>query len=374
MSVRKRKWTTSKGEMKEAWIVAYSQDGKRHIETFKRRKDADAKAQQVGVDIRAGTHTPVSRSITVKEAADDWIKTAEVEGREALTIVQYRTHANHIDRRIGTRKLANLTAAHVNGFRDDLLATMSRALARKVLTSLKSLLKDAQRRGNVAQNVALAVKRIEPDKRGKRLLKIGEDIPSTDEIRVLIAALPDRWRPLFYTAIFAGLRSSELRGLRWEDVDLQAKQLHVRQRADRLNVIGSPKSEAGHRTVPLGPAVVNVLREWKVRCPPGEPGLAFPSPSGRLCRHHSIVRALQKAVEVAPCVRRTVQDDGWRKLGSRALSRDGGGSDGHTVRTNAGHFRQPAGVDRVHQGRQAARFGGDYRQPLRGAAGPSDRW
>jgi hypothetical protein len=212
MSVRKRKWTTRKGEVKEAWIVAYSQDGKRHIATFKRKKDADAKAQQVGVDIRAGTHTPASRSITVKEAADDWIKTAEVEGREALTIVQYRTHANHIAKRIGKVRLANLTATQVNGFRDDLLATMSRALARKVLTSLKSLLKDAQRRGNVAQNVALAVKRIEPDKRGRRLLKIGEDIPSTDEIRALIAALPGRWRPLFHTAIFAGLRSSELRG------------------------------------------------------------------------------------------------------------------------------------------------------------------
>jgi integrase len=213
--------------------------------------------------------------------------------------VQYRTHANHIAKRIGNVRLTNLTATQVNALRTDLLATMSKALARKVLTSLKSLLKDAQRRGNVAQNVALSLKRIDGDKRDKKKLAIGTDIPSADEIRALIAALPSRWRPLFHTAIFAGLRSSELRGLRWEDIDLQAKQLHVRQRADRLNVIGSPKSEAGHRTVPLGPAVVNVLREWKVACPPGELGLAFPSPSGRLCRHHSIVRALQKAVRKA---------------------------------------------------------------------------
>jgi hypothetical protein len=44
MSVRKRKWTTRSGETKEAWIVDYSQDGERHIETFKRKKDADAYA------------------------------------------------------------------------------------------------------------------------------------------------------------------------------------------------------------------------------------------------------------------------------------------------------------------------------------------
>src|SRR5262249_11203388 len=161
-------------------------------------------------------------------------------------------------------KLASLTTPRVNTFRDDLLASMSRAMARKVLSSLKSLLRDAQRRGNVAQNVALSVKKIDADKRGKRKLKIGEDIPSSDEIKAIIAAMPDRWRPVLLTAIFAGLRSSELRGLRWQDVDLKGGgELHVRQRADRYNAIGKPKSKAGHRTVPLGPLVRNVLREWK---------------------------------------------------------------------------------------------------------------
>jgi integrase len=63
------------------------------------------------------------------------------------------------------------------------------------------------------------------------------------------------------TAIFTGLRASELRGLRWADVDLNARLLHVRQRADRFNVIGRPKSHAGERTVPMAPLVVNTLKE-----------------------------------------------------------------------------------------------------------------
>jgi hypothetical protein len=71
MSVRKRTWTTAKGEKKEAWIVDYvDQDGDRHIETFKRKKEADAFHAQVGVDVRAGTYTAPSKSITVKEAAE----------------------------------------------------------------------------------------------------------------------------------------------------------------------------------------------------------------------------------------------------------------------------------------------------------------
>jgi integrase len=208
---------------------------------------------------------------------------------------QYRQHAKHINDRIGGMKLATLTAPLINTFRDDLLATMSR----KVLASLKSLLRDAQRRGNVAQNVALGVKRIEADKRRDGKLKIGVDIPTTNEIKAIVATLPDYWRPVFLTAIFTGLRSSELRGLRWHDVDLKHGELHVRQRADRYNVIGRPKSQAGNRTVPLGPLVLNVVREWKLKCPRGEAGLVFPTATGCVARHNNLVRALKKIVREA---------------------------------------------------------------------------
>ena len=75
----------------------------------------------------------------------------------------------------------------------------------------------------------------------------------------------------------------------------------------------------------------------------------------------------------APCGRRAVQDDGRRRHGSRALSRRGARADRSARRTGAGHVRRHARVDRVHQGRQAARAGGDHRDALGGAAGHPDR-
>ncbi|MFZ0922005.1 MAG: hypothetical protein WA020_03015, partial [Candidatus Acidiferrales bacterium] len=53
------------------------------------------------------------------------------------------------------------------------------------------------------------------------------------------------FRPLLVTAIFTGLRCSELRGLTWQHADLEKKVVHVRQRADFENRMGPPKSEAG---------------------------------------------------------------------------------------------------------------------------------
>ena len=298
MAVRKRQWRTDAGECREAWIVDYTdQAGDRHIETFARKKDANAYHAKVGVDVRAGIHTAPSKSITVKQAAEDWISATALEQREASTLAQYRQHAAHINARIGNVKLANLTAPGINNFRDDLLKSMSRAMAHKVLSSLKALLRHAQARGNVAQNVALAVK-IKANSRDKKRLEIGIDIPTTDEIKAIIAAA-GRLRPLLLTAIFAGLRSSELRGLRWSDVDFKKGVLHVRQRADRYSIIGKLKSKAGHRTVPLGPQVINALREWRLVCPRGEHGLAFPTPKGGIALHNNVVRAFRKAVRAA---------------------------------------------------------------------------
>src|SRR5262245_20619880 len=78
------------------------------------------------------------------------------------------------------------------------------------------------------------------ERRGKKPY-VGVDIPTPDEIRVIIAAAKGRWRPVLLTAIFAGLRASELRGLRWQDIDLKKGELHVRQRADKFRKIGPPK-------------------------------------------------------------------------------------------------------------------------------------
>jgi integrase len=63
-------------------------------------------------------------------------------------------------------------------------------------------------------------------------------IPTKRELQDMLAKVPQTWRPLLVTAILTGLRTSELRALTRDHVDLDAKVLHVRQRADAFNKIG----------------------------------------------------------------------------------------------------------------------------------------
>jgi integrase len=298
MSVRRRQWISPNGENKEAWIVDYrDQHGSRHIKTFARKRDADAHHAIVGVAVRAGTHTADSRSVTVAKAAELWLESCEAAGLERATITAYRQHAElHIAPILGALRLSQLTVPLVRGFEDRLRRDgRSAVMVQKTRRSLGALLADAQERGLVAQNVVYSMRKHRRSRRaeGNGKLKVGIDIPTPDEIRAIIAALGTlddaaRWRPLLSTAILTGLRSSELRGLRWADVDLKRAELHVRQRADRYGKIGRPKSEAGERTVPLPPLVVNVLREHRLACPRNDLDIVFPNSRGGIEHRNTI--------------------------------------------------------------------------------------
>ena len=309
MSVRKRNWTNGKGVAKEAWIVDYvDQGGTRRLKTFQRKKDADAFNVTASTEIRSGTHVADSVSATVQEAGELWIQASEAAGLERSTRDQYRQHLNlHISPFVGSTLLSKLSAPAVRGFEDRLrLEGRSPAMLRKIMGSLGALLADAQERGLVARNVARDVrsgrkrgKESQADRRLKGRLKVGIDIPTREEVKAIVEASTGRLRPLIITAVFTGLRASELRGLKWVDVDFEARAVRVRQRADRYNVIGRPKSEAGERTVPMPPLVLNTLREWKLGCPRGAAGLVFPNGKGNVETLRNIAHRLLEPCEVA---------------------------------------------------------------------------
>jgi integrase len=305
MSVRKRTWTNSDGTQGESWVVNYTdRAGTRRLKSFEKKRDAIAYHAQVGVDVRAGIHTADSLSVTVAEAGKLRIETATNAGFERSTLAQYKQHLDyHIIPLIGATKLSQLTVPMVRDFEDRLAADRSPAMVHKVIVSLGAIIADAQERGLVAQNVVRGLRRSRrgapSSKRRRRRLEVGVDIPTPEEIGRISAHLMGFRRPLLLTAIFTGLRASELRGLRWADIDLKAGRVRVRQRVDRYQRIGALKTEAGARTVPLPPLLLNVLREWKLACPKSSRDLAFANRAGNPMALADIVRRSFQPAQVA---------------------------------------------------------------------------
>lgn len=286
-TIRKRAWTSPSGAEKVAWQVDYRDAaGNRRSKQFERKREADAHLDAVKGELNQGTHVHAKDSITVSDAADMLVAHAEADGLERSTVKRYRELADlHLKPRIGAKKLSELTKPMIEELRLELLSDLSRPMASKVLRHLSMILNRAMDLGKVGKNVAVKVK-------VARLKRDVEKVvpPDRGDLKRLIEAASDTERPFILTAIMTGLRSSELRGLRWQDIDTDAATITVAQRADQWGEIGPPKSEAGKRTVPIAPELVAELKRWKLRSPPSKLGLAFPSTTGTPLRHNNMLR------------------------------------------------------------------------------------
>jgi integrase len=278
------------------WQVNFTDaNGVRRAKLFERKKDADAYLVVARAQVRAGTFVSDSEALTVGAAADVWLEHCRLRrdtGRrmERATCRDYedkvRLHIKAPETGIEHIKLSRLTRKAVNEFRDRMLAAgKSDHLARRTLSVLKLLLNHAIDNGQLHINPAQGVRVI---RAGRISYKV--PIPSKDTVRKLIDEADEAFKPMLIVSALCGLRASELRGLRWADVDFDNGFIRVRQRADFYQTIGEPKSAAGLRDVPAGPMVLNALRRWRLRCTKGELDLVFPNRLGGIQMHANILK------------------------------------------------------------------------------------
>jgi integrase len=98
-------------------------------------------------------------------------------------------------------------------------------------------------------------------------------IVSPEQAVTLLGVLSDQDRPLWATAMYAGLRCGELRGLRWDDVEFLDGVIHVRRGWDDVEGEIAPKSRAAIRRVPMPTILRGHLEALYARA--HDPVLAF---------------------------------------------------------------------------------------------------
>jgi integrase len=129
------------------------------------------------------------------------------------------------------------------------------------------------------------------------------DFLDFDEAQRLVAGADARWRPMIVTALKTGLRLGELMALRWEDVDLIAGRLVVRQNLSRGRLT-TPKN-GRERQVPLSDDLVTCLKAHRHRR--GE--LLFCHDDGSCLRRGETKHPLWRA-----CARAGLRRIGWHSL------------------------------------------------------------
>jgi integrase len=258
-----------------------ARDGKRLRKTFPTLASARAWRAEAQTAIRRGKLRAPADTTLEEAAAElvDGMKSGKVRTKSGdlykpSAVRSYDAALRHrVLVSLGAKRLADIQRRDVQQLADELLDEgLDPSTVRNVLMPLRVIFRRAIEDGDVAVNPTAHLRL--PAVRGRR-----ERIASPDEARRLLEALSDRDRPVWATALYAGLRRGELMALRWEDVDLATGVIRVQRAYDekgRVHV--EPKSRAGRRTVPIVGALRDELLAHRSR-ESRNAGLVFgPSP------------------------------------------------------------------------------------------------
>jgi integrase len=161
---------------------------------------------------------------------------------------------------LGDMRLSEVQRRDVQDLADRLTAEdLSASTVQNTLDPLRVIFRRAIRREegiSVDPTEGLELRR--PDGRRDR-------IAAPTEASALIAAMPDSERALWACAFYAGLRRGEMQALRWEDVDLAERVIHVSRGWDAIEGEQDAKSAAGNRRVPILDLLAGELAAHKQR-------------------------------------------------------------------------------------------------------------
>lgn len=258
----------------EAFVYS-KRDGKKIRKTFVTQQAARTWRQESGVAVRKMIMRAPT-AITVTQAADAWLKGARegwIRNRSGDRYKPAAIRAYEIGWRmrvkpaLGAMRLSDVTRNDVQDLVDTLVAEgWSASTIVVTIASLRVIYKRALIRGEIAVNPVVGLQM--PAVRGGRTR-----IATPKECAELLDALPTRDRPVWATAMYAGLRRGELMALRIEDIDLERGVIHVRRGWDTLE--GEITTKSGReRTVPINKTLRDYLEPHLAALRWGE-GLVF---------------------------------------------------------------------------------------------------
>ena len=287
---------------KGAVSVGYKADGKpdRRWVSGKTRDEVKAKMTALEGQKRGGMLAKADAP-KVADYLDRWLEHISADGKAYGTMRDYRRVVEkRLKPRLGRFKLDKLNVLDVQGCVNGIVQEVSPSEAARALKLLKAALTQARVWQIVPRNVAEDVK-------APKVLKVEMKFWEASEAsRFLEYALPHRLYAAFYAALTLGLRSGELRGLRWQDVDFTGGWLNVRQKASdqehgEVVLEATLKTDASKRRIKLEPVILGVLEGHRGRQAAQRQQINAPSESVQARRSRSgLTRVYQEHDLVFP--------------------------------------------------------------------------
>lgn len=242
------------------WRAQVYLDGKRINFTGKSQRECQEWIRKTRDKIDLGLTFEGSK-LTLGQYLEEWMVSI-TSSRSIQTIEQYQWIIdNRIVPFIGNIKLKELGPDRIQYFYNHLLSqeNLSNHAVNHTHMVLRTSLNQAVKLGLVIRNPCVATSPPKPKKKEMKFLDEGQ----VQDFLSAARKLKNRFYPLYFIAIHTGMRTGELLGLKWKDVDWDRKALLVRRQAQHPKgggyVFTKPKSVSGSRSITLGEQAIEVL-------------------------------------------------------------------------------------------------------------------
>ena len=217
---RRRNRSTGTSNRREALKIADSFEAaaKKNLTVRQIRKAMTELYQEVSGDALLSQSF---RAFSVK-----WL--AKKNGEVAVaTLSFYKKTVDKFLQFLGSRAdedINRITNADILKFRSDLSQKISAKTTNHNIKGLRMLFKAAREEQLINENPAQSVKTLKIPKKVERR-------PFTmDEVRSLLKHADDEWRSMIRFALYTGQRLADIATLRWENVDMRAKEIRLSTR------------------------------------------------------------------------------------------------------------------------------------------------
>ncbi len=183
----------------------------------------------------------------------------------------------HLEPTFGASCLRDLTPLTLQRHFSGLHGKVQHPLIVKLRTALSSVLRSAVQFGFLVNN-PLDGLRLPPDRKGGRRRK---PFITPDEFDQLVNLISEPYATMVYTAVWTGLRVSELCGLKWRCIHTAAKAITIEERYFRGDW-AAPKTTASAATIGVEPEVIERIQRLKT--------LTVDVRAGRAVRHYKAVK------------------------------------------------------------------------------------
>lgn len=259
---------------------------------FASRKEAEAALAQALAEVGRGSYITETKE-TVQDYFTKYLDLKRPQLRPG-TVKTYKWLINyHIIPKLGQIPLAKLVPHHLVSMYEKLRieAGLSPQSINHVHKVLHDGLATAVRHEVLTRNVAALVK---PPKIPKAKTTVWTSEQLTQFLQY---TEPYRYHMIILLAATCGLRRGEAIALRWEDIDLKARTLTVKQsytRGEKGHIFQEPKTASGIRTMAIPDVTMTALKKQKVL--QAEDKLA----SGPKYNDHGLISQTKHGLPISP--------------------------------------------------------------------------